>query len=219
MNAVMTTRCPTQSLPAALVDPASRNLPHRRQAIGDYRPSEPDLERFNQLLARLGRELPPLDLDQLATAARQLPPPVGGENTPRCIAERVARLETVAAMVADPDWAAANQAMDCARLVLDYTRERRRLIPEALPWFGHLDDAIVVEVAWPILGREAACYRDFLRLRALESYLRGCAPDALHFDRRYWEAARHAEAALAAHRRRVRESSYVPVESPMFRIH
>lgn len=218
MNAVMTHNLPFQPLPAALVDSAFQSLPHRRQAIGNYRPAQTELARFNQLLARLGRTLP-LDLDQLATAARQLPPPDGGQNAPACIAERIARLETVAAMVVDPDWRAANEAMDCARLVLDYSHERRRLIPGSLPWFGHLDDAIVVEAAWPLLGREAAHYQDFLRLRVLEAYLRGCAVDELHLDRRYWEAARGADALLSAHRRQVRESSYVPAEPPMFRIH
>ena len=218
MNTVMTNSFQFQPLPSVLVDPASQNRPHRRQAIGNYRPAQPDLEHFNQLLARLGRELP-LDLDQLATAARQLSLPGSGENSPACIAQRVARLETVAAMVDDPDWEAANDALEYAHLVLDYSHERSRLIPESLPWFGHLDDAIVMDAAWPFLGREAAFYRDFLRLRALEAELRGCTEEALHFDRHYWEVVRRSEEALAIHRRQVRESSYAPRPADMFRVH
>ena len=80
-------------------------------------------------------------------------------------------------------------------------------------------DRIVVEAAWPTLGREAAGYHDFVRLRALEARLRGCEPEELPFDRDAWQAARVHEAALSAHRRRVRESTYVPAPSAMFRVH
>ena len=100
-----------------------------------------------------------------------------------------------------------------------YADDTHDLIPDWLPQVGRLDDAIVVEAAWPTLRGEVACYRDFRRLRALEAGLRGCRPDELPFDRHAWEVARQAEAALAAHRRRVRESSYVPAPTPVFRVH
>ena len=122
-------------------------------------------------------------------------------------------------MVADPHWGVANEPLACARRVLDYSHDAHPLIPHGLPRFGRLDEAIVVEAAWPVLGIEAACYRDFLRLRLIESSLRGCSPEALHFDRRYFEEVRRQEAQLSAHRRRVRESSYVPAPPILFRIH
>ena len=46
MNAVMTHNLPSQPLPAALVDSAFQSLPHRRQAIGNYRPAQTELARF-----------------------------------------------------------------------------------------------------------------------------------------------------------------------------
>lgn len=122
-------------------------------------------------------------------------------------------------MAADRAWAAANEVVECARLVVDYANDSQDLIPDWLPRIGRLDDAIVVEAAWPTLGREAAGYRDFVRLRALEARLRGCEPEELPFDRDAWQAARVHEAALSAHRRRVRESTYVPAPSAMFRVH
>ena len=218
MNAVMTTLSLAQPLPAVLDTPLSFNLLHRRKSIGDFRPNSADLDRFNRLLARLNRDRAPLGLDQLATAARQLSA-AGDENGPACIAQRIAWIESVAAMAADPAWEAANEITDCARLVVDYANDCYDLIPDWLPRIGRLDDAIVVEAAWPVLRRETACYEDFRRLRALEAGLRGCAPGELAFDRQAWISARHAEAALVAHRRRVRESSYVPAPTAMFRIH
>lgn len=72
-NTLPTRRFRTQPLPPALDHPTGPDQPHRRQAINGYRPARAALERFNGLLAVLGRHQPPLDLDQLATAARQLP--------------------------------------------------------------------------------------------------------------------------------------------------
>jgi len=218
MNAVMTTRSLVQPLPAVLDTAPTVNLLHRRRNIGEYRPTSFDLSRFNSLLKRLGRTQGPLDIDQLATAARQLAATDGNE-APGCIAQRIAWIESVAAMAADRAWAAANEVIDCARLVVEYADDSQDLIPDWLPRIGRLDDAIVMEAAWPTLGQEAAGYRDFVRLRALEASLRGCEPEALPFDRQAWQTARHNEAALIAHRRRVRESSYVPAPSAMFRVH
>ena len=218
MNAVMTHLSLVQPLPAILDAPQSFSLLHRRKNIGDYRPTSADLARFNQLLARLGRPQPPLDIDRLATAARQLAD-TGDADAPGCIAQRIAWIESVVAMAADRDWEAANTVADCARLVADYANDTHDLIPDWLPRVGRLDDAIVMEAAWPTLRAELSCYEDFRRLRAVEAGLRGCAPEELPFDRQAWQAARTTEAALAAHRRRVRESSYVPAPAPMFRIH
>ncbi|KAF1694944.1 hypothetical protein [Pseudoxanthomonas koreensis] len=214
----MTTCSLVQPLPSVLDAPPTFSLLHRRKSIGDYRPASADLERFNRLLSRLGRHSAPLDIDRLATAARQLSAAMG-DDAPACIAERISWIEAVAAMVTDPDWQAANDVADCARLVIDYVNDPCGLIPDWLPRVGRLDEAIVVDAAWPLLGGETASYRDFARLRGVEADLRGCTPEELHFNRTAWQVAREAEAALAAHRRRVRESSYVPAPSAMFRIH
>ncbi len=218
MNAVMTTQSLVQPLPAILDTKPSFSLLRRRKNIGDFRLNASDLERFNHLLVRLGRHQAPLGMDQLVTAARQLATPTGAD-APECIAQRIARIESVAAMVGDTAWEAANDAADCARLVLDYASDPEDLIPDWLPQVGRLDDAIVVEAAWPTLAREMHCYRDFRRLRALEAFLQGCAPDTLPFSREAWEAVRRTEAALIAHRRHVRETSYVPAPVSCFRVH
>ena len=100
MNAVMTHLSLVQPLPAILDAPQSFSLLHRRKNIGDYRPTSADLARFNQLLARLGRPQPPLDIDRLATAARQLAD-TGDADAPGCIAQRIAWIESVVAMAAE----------------------------------------------------------------------------------------------------------------------
>ena len=111
MNAVMTIRSLAQPLPAVLDTPLAFNLLHRRRNIGEYRPTSFDLSRFNRLLARLGRTQGPMDVDQLATAARQLSA-TGDDEAPGCIAQRIAWIESVAAMAADRAWAAANEVVE-----------------------------------------------------------------------------------------------------------
>lgn len=75
------------------------------------------------------------------------------------------------------------------------------------------------EAAWSLLAEETERYLDYRRLGELEAYLRGCARSDFSFTRDDWAMARIAEAQLHAHYRHVRDSSYVPEPTPMFRIH
>jgi uncharacterized membrane protein YkvA (DUF1232 family) len=191
----------------------------RRRRIGQFRLSTLDIDRFNRLLADLGRRQEPLDCDQVVTAARVLSDDQAAEAAPPCILQRLRQAETVAQMLTDRDWQPANDAVSPAQQVLDYLRGHEDLIPDWLPRVGRLDDAIVVETAWPRLEGEVRSYLDFRRLRQIEAQLRGRDSQDFRFDRTDWEVARHAEAKLIAHRKRVRESSYVPAAHDLFRVH
>lgn len=72
---------------------------------------------------------------------------------------------------------------------------------------------------WPVLLREIHAYRDFLRLRGIESALRRLPAEQFHFDRRDWLDARDAEGILRGHQREVRETSYAPTPADLFRVH
>jgi uncharacterized membrane protein YkvA (DUF1232 family) len=191
--------------------------PCRRRRIGGLDLEAPRLERFNGLLARLGRPQP-MDCDQIATAARCLLATAAAGAAP-CIAHRVEQAGTLARMLADGAWTPDDAAEPAARAVVDYLQERDQLIPDWVPQVGRLDDAIVVDVAWPRVSAEVLDYLDFCRLRELEASLRGIEPAGFRFGRGDWEEARRAEAALHDHRRRVRSSAYVPAPVVYFRVH
>lgn len=217
MNAMQTIQYP---LPSILYLTPSSRVPGRRKSIGQFRLNSLDLDRFNRLLDRLGRCQAPLIADQVVTAAREL----NQENSqaePPCIVQRVQRAETVAEMVADTAWMAASTGDSAlpARLVADYFQGPDSLIPAWLPRVGRLDDAIVIETAWPRLADEVEGYVDFRRLRRIEAGLRGCAESDFRFDRNDWQEERRVEAAFKAQRRGVREHSYLPAPCAMFRIH
>ena len=217
MNAMQNTQYP---LPSILYLTPSSRAPGRRKSIGQFRLNSLDLDRFNRLLGRLGRPQAPLVADQVVTAARELNQ--GSDQAePPCIAQRIRRAETVAEMVADTTWmstSASDTALP-ARLVAEYLQGPESLIPDWLPQIGRLDDAIVLEAAWPHLAGEVDGYLDFRRLRRIEADLRGCTEEDFRFDRKDWLQERQVEAALNAQRSAVREASYLPAPCAMFHIH
>src|SRR3546814_6358858 len=93
------------SLPTALF-PQSIPHPARRHLIDDFQPDEGAVERFNQLLARFQHA--PLDLDQIATAARKLPWPKADGRAPGCIEQQLKRATSIGLMIDDPAWQPAN---------------------------------------------------------------------------------------------------------------
>lgn len=204
------------ALPRILADRPGAG-PDRRRHVGQLRLDPAELARFNRLVVGLGRPAP-LELDQIVTAARVLEARSGGTE-PACIRLRLARAASIASMLADRAWTPANELLEPARAVADYVQRADDLIPDWVPAVGRLDDAIVVEAAWPRLGAEVLDYLDFCRLRALEAGLRGARAEDFPFGRREWVEARVAEAALRGHQRRVRASSYVPRAVTYFRVH
>ncbi|WP_305805830.1 hypothetical protein [Stenotrophomonas sp. YIM B06876] len=205
-------------LPPVLEQPML-NSPHRRTRLNGFLLSSQDVNRFNQVLAQLGRTRPPLDPDQLATAARALDDSRDDPTPAPCIQQRLQQAQMVEQMLGDHDWEPANEVVPEARHMVGYLHESWHLIPGSLPRVGHLDDAIVVDTAWPQLVREVANFLDYRRLRQLEAQARGCRYDEIEFNRDIWLKVRRLEADLLAHRRQVRESSYAPQPAAYFRVH
>ena len=212
MNAVLTT-----SLPPVLANRSLCGLQRRRQ-IGSYRLSSQGIDRFNHVLSSLGRPLA-LDSDQIATAARLLEDAADGQDMPACIEQRLQQAEALSCMFQDQGWKPADEAIKPVRAVLAYLQDAEDLIPDWMPRVGRLDDAIVIETAWPQLSGEMLSYLDFRRLREIESGMADYVDGNRRFGRKEWELARHAEVALHTHYRRVRESSYVPASAALFRVH
>lgn len=202
-------------LPASLFNPAAAG---RRRQIGSFEPDLGALSRFNHLLGELGWRRPALDRDQLASAARELhaePVPEG----PACIRLRVQQAVQLARMLADRDWQVDERALPAAYAVVGYFRADWHLLPTDLPQAARLDDALAIDTAWPQLRPELMHYQDFRRLRTMEAQHRGCAYEAVAFDRQAWREARELEARLGEQMRRIRESSYAPVAPACFRVH
>jgi hypothetical protein len=214
MNAILSATIP---LPAILDQPSPVGL-GRRHRIDDFELSTVAIDRFNALLARLGRRAAPLDCDRIATAARELRDGAA-TDAPPCIRQRVQRLEAAAQMIGEPGWKPDGEAGNAAAVVVRYAHGPCHVLPPTMPKVGRLDDAIVLEAAWPKLADEVESFLDFCRLRELEAVLRGCGVGEFAFTRADWVQARRAEAALAVQRRCIRERSYLPALTPRFLVH
>lgn len=207
------------ALPNVLETPDGNRI-GRRHHVQDFHLDVAQLDRFNRLLARLGRQAAPLECDQVATAARELCDPSTPDVAPPCIGQRMGRVRNLSRMIADRNWTTANDAMEVATTVLGYVRTGADLIPNRMRRVGRLDDAIVIQTAWPQLEAEVASYLDYCRLHLIEASLRGGQNGSFRFTRSDWEAARAAESALGASQRRIRTSSYLPaVTASQFQIH
>lgn len=203
-----------QPLSPALQSSACRDpsRPVRRHQVGSYPLHRDGLDRFNHVLAGLGQAA--LDCDQLATASRDLAQHPDSGRFPAAIEQRMRRATTIGLMLADPSWQAANDAVAPAHLVMSYVLSNQDLIPDDLPLIGRLDDAIVIDAAWPQLADEVGCYLDYYRVREIEAGLRGCDVRQFDFSRADWEQARRAEAAWIAHCRDAGARSYLPSAAP-----
>ena len=201
MNAITANQIPS------LAD-CRADRPHRRHRVGQYALPSRGVAEFNRLLERL--QFAPVDDDQIATFGRSLSPDPAQATVPQWITSRMRSGAAVRLMLGDPGWETLDAATGAARLVSGYLRDHRDLIPDALPVLGRLDDAIVVEAAWPQVGAEVTDYLDYRRLRRIEAELCGCAEAGFRFGRNDWELARHAEAALARHMPEVGTRSYLP---------
>lgn len=181
---------------------------HRRRQVGDLVLTSSAIGAFNDLLHELDPDAPHIDADAVATIARWL----GGLDEARreyLLQARLGRLNELRAMRVDPGWSsdpAQTQRIDRLLAYIDCPDD---LIPDNMPVYGLLDDALLVELAWPILADEVEDYRDFCRFR---TEARRNARPAL--DQSTWLRARLEEGALWEHLHHVHEHPYVDGGDP-----
>lgn len=176
--------------------------------VGSVELARDSVERFNALVHELCLDAPQVDADAIASVAAWLDaqPAEQGESLLQSRLDRLADLE---AMLADADWTMeAAQSHRIAR-ILAYVAEDNDLIPNTIPIYGHLDDALLLELAWPMLAEDVDDYHDFCHFRD---------EAAGHTHRRVqqidWLNARAEEGALWEHQHRVHGQAYVEYGAP-----
>ena len=183
------------------------NLPEgkpnaRRQQVAGLRLEDAELLAYNGRLQAVTNTAPTIDADQFASLARWLEDlPV--EKAEATIALRMARAQSLALMIDDPDWQIPDAIASRARHLLAALLGSENLIPDATPLFGHLDEALLVELCWSHFEGEVGDYLDFRRFRDSGAF-RGNRDEL----RIAWEGACVAAASEILHRHQVRERGY-----------
>jgi uncharacterized membrane protein YkvA (DUF1232 family) len=175
----------------------------RRRNVGIYAIDDPAIARFNAELAAIKPDARTVTADQLASLARWLQA-LPAEDAVATVSERMIRGERLRRMLDDREWDVPASLRSRAVRLLDYLERHDDLIPDGTPVIGHLDDALLVELAWGAFEDALGDYEDFRRYSA-RNRTRGTLQERIL----QWEAACLAEAALYQHRQDIRARGYL----------
>ena len=191
------------AIPDALPLALPPGKPHaRRQQVAGLRLEDAALLEYNGRLQAVNAGAPIVGADQIASLARWLGD-LPTETAEATIALRMARADSLLEMLCDPDWQLPEKLAARARHLVAALRGSENLIPDDVPLFGHLDEALMVELCWSAFAGEVGDYLDFRRFRR-ERAFRGNREEM----RTAWEGACVAAASEMLHRQEVRVRGY-----------
>jgi hypothetical protein len=174
----------------------------RRQQVAGLRLEDAALLAYNNRLQAVNAQAPTVAADQIASLARWLGD-LPADKAEATIALRMARADSLLEMLGDPDWQIPEQIAARGRHLVAALRGSENLIPDDVPLFGHLDEALMIELCWAEFEGEVGDYLDFRRFRRNQAF-RGNREEL----RTAWESACVASASEMLHRQEVRERGY-----------
>ncbi|MEO8672814.1 MAG: YkvA family protein [Tahibacter sp.] len=165
-----------------------------------------DLQHFIDGMRKAQEETKHLTALQVTDAAKKLLADSAGVQVPGFIAERLAKLDSMIAMVHDAGWALPADDQQRVLSALTYFADPKDVIPDTVPVLGFLDDAIMIELCVRELKHELDAYEDFCDFRNTEAHRLGVDPADHAVQRADWLEGRREE--LQDRMRRRRRDSY-----------
>jgi hypothetical protein len=187
---------------------------HRRRGINGHEPGQSAQKRFQIVAEALQVDTPAPSVDAVISAARALVQQFPGARRAPCIRLRLRCLSALHTMAGEPAWPLTPDKQRSIALLGDYAANEDRLIPDAVPVVGGLDEAVLIDLVWPSLRLDLDDYLDFRRLRAEEASLQGRRPHDIAYSREQWLQSRHAEFLWLTHAKRRGCGSYLPGVAP-----
>lgn len=150
-----------------------------------------DMAVFDALLHDINPDAPRADIDRMYRLADWL------AGLPDAQAEAVidARLgcaSDLRCMLADDRWAVDDGLRARAERLLAYVDRMDDLIADTVPRIGRLDDALLIELCWPMFADDVSEYLDYAEdcntahgaaTRDIDSWRRDCRAESLHWRR------------------------------------
>ena len=127
--------------------------------------SDRDLRHFRRELKRTRDAVGIADDDEILGAAAELVQALRRARLPDFVAERLGKLETLHAMLTDPEWTLQGRERGPVLAALAYVCDPEDIIPDDIPGIGLLDDAVMIELVFRELRHEIAAYEDFRAYR------------------------------------------------------
>ncbi len=164
-----------------------------------------DLSYFRRIMRESRRNSRGVDEKQVIRGTEALLLKVQRREVPQFVRDRLLKLETMIAMLGDEEWNLSGADRSRVVSALAYFNDPRDLIPDEVPGFGFLDDAVMVELVVQELKHDLEAYDDFCNYRRTEAGRRGNGRAAV--TREDWLEARRRQLHARMHRRRARRSA------------
>lgn len=162
-------------LPAYARSPSLPEPQRRRHRAGGFSMRSDRLDGFNRLLHRIDLlQTSELEADGIASCARTLIAAKHSARFPSSICERLRAAALLDTMSRDAGWQIAEPVARTSTELIHYIRSgNAKLIFDLEPVVGLLDDAILIDLSWPMVEVELSNYTQFRRIRIIEAELHG----------------------------------------------
>ncbi len=167
--------------------------------------SEQDLDHFRAAMRRARESAAHLTSEAITASALKLLEDTRDVQMPEFVSSRLRKLNTMIAMVHDTAWGLTEAERKEVLSALTYFCDPNDAIPDNIPVFGFLDDAIMIELTVEELKHELDAYEDFCQFRASAGAEAGAASG---LNREDWLAQRQEELLERMRTRRSRDRSY-----------
>ena len=141
--------------------------------------SDRDLELLSDVMTRAAEKTAALPESDIIAAASRLLDTAGRVEQASFIQERMQKLEKLIRMLQDEVWKLTGEERMRIRNALAYFADPDDLIPDDVPGFGLLDDAVVIDLVSKALElrHDIEAYEDFCKWREAEELRRGKSID------------------------------------------
>lgn len=170
--------------------------------------SEEDLDHFRRAMEQAREKNKALAPSEVCAHASAMLETVRNSRPPDFVAERARRLVSLITMVQDGAWTLTDEESGRILGALSYFAEPHDDIPDSVPVFGFLDDAVMIELVLRELRHELEAYEEFCVYRAS-----GDVDSKSGLKKAEWIDQRRDELLDRMRRRRARDGAYAGLSS------